>query len=153
LVSQHSVGRDADRDRRRQWSHQDDILPGIESFIPAKSEVQAPLEPDAEAEPMRPSFDFGALAQRLDGARIPSLPEEDERSESTGIDDEVEEVNLELRPVTETLISIYEQQGRWRETIDGYIRLGQRYPERLEHFESKIREIEGRIEQEQSRKQ
>ncbi|MFZ1730348.1 MAG: tetratricopeptide repeat protein [Bacteroidota bacterium] len=150
FISHQSVGRAADRDRREQWSHQDDILPGIESFIPAKAEAAAEPEPVIAAEHTLPTFDLGALALRLEGARIPSLPEEDERHESTGIDEEVEEVNLELRPVTETLITIYEQQGRWRETIDGYVRLSQRYPERREHFENKIREIEGKIENEQS---
>lgn len=150
FVSQQSVSRDSDRDRRQQWSHQDDILPGIESFVPKKTDSPEPPEADAETQPSLPSFDFGALAQRLEGARIPSLPEEDERSESTGVDDETGEVNLELRPVTETLITIYEQQGRWRETIDGYTRLAARYPERREHFEYKIREIEGKIENEQS---
>lgn len=153
FVSQQSVGRDNDRDRRRHWSHQDDILPGIESFVPSRTESPSQFETESFDEPVRPLFDLEALVLRLDGARIPSLPEEDERSESIGTDDDFEEVNLELRPVTETLISIYEQQGRWRESIDGYRRLALRYPERREHFENRIRDIEGKIEKAKSQNQ
>ncbi len=152
-IAQQAVGRDADRDRREQWSHQDDILPGIESFVPIKEAVPSPVEEEQAPEPLLPAFDLGALAQRLEGARIPSLPEEDERSESTGVEEEIGEINLELRPVTETLIAIYEQQGRWRESVDGYTRLAERYPERREHFERKIAEIETKLKEEQSKEQ
>ncbi len=150
IVSRHNLGREQDaRDQRQQWSHQDDILPGIESFAPTRSDVA----PGADAEPgsvePRPVFDLGALAQRLEGARIPSLPEEDEYQESTG-EETVESVNLELRPVTETLIGIYEQQGRWREAIDGYARLAARHSDRRDYFEGKIREVETKRDNEQS---
>lgn len=153
LVSQHSVTRDAERDRRQQWSHQDDILPGIESFSPPSPSPATVKEAKSEPAPSAPLFDLGALAERLEGARIPSLPEEDERGESTGDDETLEEVNLNLRPVTETLIAIYEQQGRWREAIDGYQRLALKQAGRREYFEGKIRETEAKRDSENSPKQ
>ncbi len=152
IVSRHTLGREPELDHRQQWSHQDDILPGIESFAPSRSD--APAETAAEAAPAeeRPTFDIGALAQRLEGARIPSLPEEDERGESTG-DETIESVNLELRPVTETLVGIYEQQGRWREAIDGYARLAEKQSDRRDYFMQKIREVEEKRDRAQSQEQ
>ncbi len=149
VVAQQKIARGADHDRRQQWSHQDDILPGIERFFPARSAPASAAE--TAPEPSPPAFDLGALAQRLEGARIPSLPEEDERNESTGGDGDVEEVNLEMRPVTETLISIYEQQGRLREAIEGYARLARRQPERREYFLQRMKELEARFADQQSR--
>jgi tetratricopeptide (TPR) repeat protein len=148
VVAQQKITRETERDPRLQWSHQDDILPGIEKFSRGRT-VPAPVEETAP-ETAPPAFDLGALAQRLEGARIPSLPEEDERSESAGGDGDVEEINLDLRPITETLISIYEQQGRWREALDGYRRLARLQPRRREYFEGKVRELEQRLAKEQS---
>lgn len=139
-VARQDMTRGGDADRRQQWSHQDDILPGIESFAPKASKQPGPEEPPV-AQKKAPGFDIGDLARRLEGARIPSLPQEDEFGEITETVPAVETVNLGLRPVTETLIGIYEQQGRLREAIDGYARLAQMHPDRSGYFEAKIREL------------
>jgi tetratricopeptide (TPR) repeat protein len=140
-VARQDMTRGSDADRRQQWSHQDDILPGIESFAPKPARQAGPDEPPTVQNPS-PGFDIGDLARRLEGARIPSLPQEDEYNEVAEAAPVVESVNLGSRPVTETLIGIYEQQGRLREAIDGYSRLAQLHPDRRGYFEAKIRELE-----------
>lgn len=147
-IAQQDVTRGDEADRRRQWSHQDDILPGIEHF-PTRGNAESAegtggREREAGAEG-GPIFDLSELARRLEGARIPALPEEDERDEAVEPPAGVEEVNLEFRPVTETLVGIYEQQGRLREALEGYARLAALHPDRRGQFEAKVREMELRL--------
>ena len=70
-IARQDVTRGGEADRRQQWSHQDDILPGIESFAPKTTKQQ-----DAEGPPVAhkpaPGFDIGDLAQRR--GRPHSLP-------------------------------------------------------------------------------
>jgi tetratricopeptide (TPR) repeat protein len=142
-VARQDVTRGGDVDRRQQWSHQDDILPGIEAFAPKTTKATGPDEATEVQKPAQ-GFDIGDLARRLEGARIPSLPQEDDYSEIAETAPAVEAVNLGSRPVTETLIGIYEQQGRLREAIDGYARLAQLHPDRYGYYEAKIHELEAK---------
>lgn len=142
-IARQDLARTGASEQRRQWSRQDDILPGIESFAPTtlKNDIPAP----AHADP-RPSsaLDIAALALRLEGARIPSLPDDGESVEQSGGDGSIETVDLGSRPVTETLLSIYEQQGRLQEAIDGYLRLRARFPDRQAYFDAKIQTLQQR---------
>ncbi|MDX9758712.1 MAG: tetratricopeptide repeat protein [Bacteroidota bacterium] len=148
-VARQDMARTSVPDRRQQWSHQDDILPGIERFAPTrlKSDDLVPTETDRRDTAV---LDIAALALRLEGAKIPSLPAESEIIEEAGGDGTIEAVDLESRPVTETLISIYEQQGRLLEALDGYERLRELFPDRQEHFDEKVRALQQRIQREQS---
>lgn len=133
-----------------KWSRKEDILPGFEA--PRHTAEQSANDAESgveEAAPMS-GLDLAGLASRLETARIPALPEEEESAEQEDALG-VEEVNLEVRPVTETLVSIYVQQGRLREAIDGYRRLAARYEDRRDEFESIIRELESRLGSEETR--
>jgi hypothetical protein len=154
LISRQEVARETGADRRLQWSHQDDILPGIEHFASrteADEQGEDPVPPGMET--TAPLFDLGDLARRLEGARIPALPEE--RDEETRLDEvpPIEEINLGSRPVTETLAGIYEQQGRLQEAMEGYQRLAMLQPERRDHFEMKVQELRLRLLQQQQQQQ
>jgi tetratricopeptide (TPR) repeat protein len=143
-----SVERDASgAAARRQWSRQDNILP---DFEPPKHPAPETAGPEREDTPKEPAeveyFDLVSLASRLESARIPALPEEETASVEEVSADGIDEVNLEVRPVTETLISIYVQQGKLREAIDAYRRLADRHQDRRAEFEEKIRDLETRIE-------
>ena len=144
---------EAETDRRRHWSHQDDILPGIEHYAVRPDASRSEEAPAEKAEAGRPLlFDLDDLARRLEGARIPALPEEEEvvvHEDAPAI----EEVNLGSRPVTETLVGIYEQQGRLREAIEGYARLASLQPDRQGHFEAKLQVLRLRLLQQQQLEQ
>jgi tetratricopeptide (TPR) repeat protein len=131
-----------------KWSRKDDILPGFELPRHAAEETADETVPDTP--PPMSGLDLAGLASRLETARIPALPEEEESTEQEDALG-VEEVNLEVRPVTETLVSIYVQQGKLREAIDGYRRLAARYEDRRDEFESIIRKLESRLASEESR--
>lgn len=91
-------------------------------------------------------FDLANLASRLENARIPALPEDESPEEEPREDEvDVESVNLDARPITETLIDIYIQQGKIREAIDALQRLAVRHPDRREEFTTKIRTLEQRL--------
>ncbi|MBR9976874.1 MAG: tetratricopeptide repeat protein [Bacteroidetes bacterium] len=149
LIARHNPTRETAQDRRVQWSRQDDIIPGMEYFPSGGTDEIPESESDTgDAAPSARPFgdsssgmDLAALAQRLEGARISSLPEEE--TEDSGVEDKaIETINLDARPVTETLVEIYIQQGRWQEAIDGYSRLAQRHPERRDYFEQCVAEVE-----------
>lgn len=122
-----------------RWSRRDDILPGMP--VPSRPSVDTPSHDAAAAASL---LDLSQLAARLEGARIPALP--DEFDEEDGSEDgEVEYVNLQLRPQTETLAQIYASQGRYREAIDAFRSLSQVHPERSGEFARKIAEYEERL--------
>lgn len=135
-----------------KWSRKEDILPGFEPPRHAEETSADPAASDAppDTPPAMSGLDLAGLASLLEAARIPALPEEEEKEEQED-DLGVEEVNLEVRPVTETLVSIYVQQGKLREAIDGYRRLAERNAGRRGEFEEKIRELEARLAGEESR--
>ena len=76
------------------------------------------------------------LAARLEKVRIPATYEEITRTHSA-----------ELVPamVTETMARIYEKQGAFPEAIKAYQILARRTPEKLEFYEERIREVQGRM--------
>ncbi|MBR9974539.1 MAG: hypothetical protein KFF77_03080 [Bacteroidetes bacterium] len=150
LISMQEVAREAGADRRLQWSHQDDILPGIEHFA-ARTEADEPPEESGPriTEKVPPLFDLGDLARRLEGARIPALPEEREEESQADEAPPTEEINLGSRPVTETLAAIYEQQGRLQEAMEGYQRLAILQPGHRQQFEAKVQELRLRLLQQQ----
>ncbi len=139
----------ADRGEEK-WSRKDDILPGFETAGPGAAQGADDAESGIDEVPPMSGLDLAGLASRLETARIPALPEEEENAEQEETPG-VEEVNIEGRPVTETLVSIYVQQGRLREAIDGYRRLAERDDERRSEFESIIRELESRLADEEQR--
>ena len=131
----------------RQWSRQDNILPEFElPKHPVDEDSTAAQAPPTQEAAEEEYFDLVGLASRLERARIPALPEEETASDEEEAASAIDEVNLEVRPVTETLISIYVQQGKLREAIDAYRRLADRHQDRRVEFEEKIRDLESRIE-------
>ena len=76
------------------------------------------------------------LAARLEKVRIPATYEEITRTHTA-----------ELVPamVTETMARIYEKQGAFPEAIKAYQILARRTPEKLEFYEERIREVQGRM--------
>ncbi len=97
-----------------------------------------------------PAFDLAGLASKLENARIPALPEQkDDAPEAEGLE-HIESVNLDARPITETLIDIYIQQGRLREAIDALQRLSDRNPDRTQEIAVKIRGLKEKLENEDS---
>ena len=144
-----------------QFSRQDDILPDFEIRRTGSADHQEGGEdrPQAASEdspkdgatdlPGRhapPAFDLAGLASQLENARIPSLPEQDEDKYEPGEDEGIESVNLDARPITETLIEIYIQQDRLREAIDALQRLSDRNPDRAADITAKIHTLEARLE-------
>ena len=129
-----------------QWSRPDNPIPGFDAPAHAQGE-ETPTPTVEDGAVQRPSdLDLAGLASRLESARIPALPEEedaDAAEDTMGVD----EVNLDVRPVTETLIAIYVQQGKLREAIDAYRRLAERHPDRREEFEARVGELESRLQQ------
>lgn len=147
FVASFDIRRGDTTDSDRKWSHQENILPGFEA---PKHDDEVPLsepEPEEQVAPTATGLDFAALARRLESARIPTLPEDESVMEGA-VEHEPppETVDLGARPVTETLISIYEQQGRYREAIDAWHRLAERHPDRREEFEARIRALESKLE-------
>lgn len=126
-----------------KWSRRDDILPGL----PVASRpviAGTPDAADATAAVATPALDLSLLAARLEGARIPALPEESDENEAADAVD-VEYVDLQLRPQTETLAKIYSSQGRYREAIDAFRSLSLAHPGRAGEFASRIAELEERL--------
>lgn len=96
---------------------------------------------DGAQEP-RSMDDLEQLASRLETARMPSLPVTP--VDAGNIDEEaqkIEEVNLEKRPVTETLATIYMRQGKYQEAIEAYRVLRELHRERSYEFTARIAEL------------
>ena len=148
FVAGFDLQRGGASDGERKWSHQEDILPSCGA---PKHDGEEPLpEPQAvEQEPAAPTgFDLAALAARLESARIPALPDDEDVMEGAAEEEPLQDaVDLGARPVTETLIDIYEQQGRYREAIDAWHRLAERHPDRVDEFEARIRELENKLDE------
>lgn len=95
-----------------------------------------------EKEPTEDSddFDLEALARELDAAG-PIQPEE-----RVGHDRD-EDAGIELTPeiVTDTLASIFEQQGQLKAAIEAYNILLKKKPEQADSYRRKIAELEARV--------
>ncbi len=132
------------RRKGRRKSDRKDLIPGEELFTsPGHRSLAPPLKkaPPAASrvESMSTTLDIESLATSLENARIPVIRESDlipEKSEP-----EEQKVDLEKRPVTETLAKIYIQQEKYKEAIIEYERLIMKNPERTEYYRSKIREL------------
>ena len=151
-VHSMSAGAGLHRSTQREEAHpsrRDDLLPGVEMFLRKKRRgpEDAALEQPTDAEDTKAEatseFDILEVARRLEGARIPSLLEGE--VEMTPIDESSpkDEVDLGSRPVTETLLSIYVQQGRLHEAAEGFRRLARQQPARADEFLRKAAELEG----------
>lgn len=96
--------------------------------------------------PAEDAFDLERLAARLESARIPIMP--DAAAEQVATPEpspqRSDRVNLQARPVTETLAAIYVQQGRIEEALAAYRVLAVRHPERIDEFARRIAELERR---------
>ncbi|MCZ7557249.1 MAG: tetratricopeptide repeat protein [Bacteroidia bacterium] len=123
-----------------RWSRQENILPTLPRVGPA-SQTPAPDEGPTVAVPV---LDLSALAARLEHARIPALAN-DLEEDIAADEDDIETVNLQLRPQTETLARIYSSQGRYREAIDAFRSLSGLHPDRAAEFEQHIRELERKL--------
>lgn len=102
-----------------------------------------PQPPAARAEDA--AIDLERLAARLESARIPIMPDATEPvpAPETGAP-RPDQVNLQARPVTETLAAIYEQQGRIEEALAAYRVLSVRHPDRIDEFARRIAALERR---------
>lgn len=96
--------------------------------------------------PLEDEIDLERLAARLESARIPIMP--DAVAEQAAPPDSSlqrpDQVNLQARPVTETLAAIYVQQGRIEEALAAYRVLAVRHPDRIDEFARRIAELERR---------
>jgi tetratricopeptide (TPR) repeat protein len=125
---------------KTRWSHQTDILPEL----PLVSTPASPQPPEEDPTVSVPLLDLSQLAARLENARIPALPN-DLDEDIPDEDNDIEAVNLQLRPQTETLARIYSSQGRYREAIDAFRSLSGLHPERAAEFQQTIRELEQKL--------
>jgi tetratricopeptide (TPR) repeat protein len=125
---------------RTRWSRQDNILPDL----PVVAAAASPPHTDDEPTVPVPLLDLSQLAARLENARIPALPS-DLDVDTPDDDNEIETVNLQLRPQTETLARIYSAQGRYREAIDAFRSLSGLHPDRAAEYEQIIRELERKL--------
>ncbi|MBN1447274.1 MAG: tetratricopeptide repeat protein [Bacteroidetes bacterium] len=156
---QSGLSRESGAEQPEKWSRQDDIMPTFETRMRSSGHgamtgsTEADQAPDAGAPAGKdkaetsPSFDLSGLASRLEHARIPPLPEPEEGDAVRQQNDDggIETVNLDARPVTETLIEIYIQQGKLREALDACHRLAERRPDRAEELSRKIRDLKQRL--------
>ena len=132
------------RRKGRRKSDQKDLIPGEELFTkPGSRSLSPPTKKDPAAlsnvESISTMLDIETLATSLENARIPVIKESDLLPASE--EPEEPEVDLEKRPVTETLAKIYIQQEKYKEAIIEYERLIMKNPERAEYYRSKIREL------------
>jgi len=124
-----------------KWSKQHDILPPFDTEI-----HQSPRRERDAGTSARSELDLSTLASRLEGARIPSLSEVEHDSPSLLEEEEsIDMVNLDSRPVTETLSEIYVQQGKIREAIDAYTRLAASRADKAEEYRARIAELKEKL--------
>ncbi|NOY06116.1 MAG: tetratricopeptide repeat protein [Chlorobi bacterium] len=132
------------RRKGRRKSNRKDLIPGEELFTKPGSRTLAPPPKKDPAvlshvESISTTLDIESLAMSLENARIPVIKESDLIPERREVDEK--KVDLEKRPVTETLAKIYTQQEKYKEAIIEYERLIMKNPERAEYYRSKIREL------------
>lgn len=100
-----------------------------------------------------PDFDSGEendleiLAGQLDAASMPRITDADTAQEPGP---EFEPVNLESRPVTETLAEIYVKQGKLSEAIDAYRKLRETNRDKRYEYTVRISEIKRLIDERSS---
>jgi tetratricopeptide (TPR) repeat protein len=149
---EHPMPDRTSRRRKKRWSWSEDLIGG-EADIAKDGEAYTAC--DSRGIDERPSgvdrdpeqeFDFDKLAMQLESAKIPAALEPEVTpavTESSGAD--YDTVDLQSRTVTETLASIYSGQGRFREAIDAYRALRDRFPERMYEFTLRIVELEQQL--------
>lgn len=154
----------AKRERKRSRS---DVIPGVEEIVSPPSPKRSRATRQASAEkPSIPAEQVTAkeleetgkdvegdaeleqLIRSLKGAKIPPL------SETDVLEPLVEEPEEKTQPppiITETLASIYTDQGGYEEAIAAYKVLMQQRPEEKEKFEKKIQDLQGKIKERDER--
>jgi tetratricopeptide (TPR) repeat protein len=132
-----SVERSTSENER--WSRGKDLLPAM----PVHS-GQSAAQPSAGETRSAQALDLSQLAARLEGARIPPLSETIEEVDTDESD--MEQVQLHLRPQTETLARIYVSQGRYKEAIDAYQSILRNKPDRATELSEIMEELRSKLE-------
>ena len=133
---------------RKRWSWDDHIIGGATSLgfeaapLQASETYPGQVDEDEDGRTTGPEPDLEYLAQQLEGARIPPLPEAGPSLITPEAPVQVDAAKVHARPVTETLARIYEDQKKYAEAIAAYKELRDRHPERTYEFTLKIIEIE-----------
>ncbi len=91
-----------------------------------------------------PDADIETLADRLEGATIPKLTHPSPQEEL--FSDEEGQINIESRPVTETLAQIYARQGKFEQAIEVYRKLREKHYDRRYEFTERISELKRLLE-------
>jgi tetratricopeptide (TPR) repeat protein len=127
------------RSENERWSRGKDLLPAM----PVHS-GQSAAQPSAGETHSAQTLDLSQLAARLEGARIPPLSETIEEVDTDESD--MEQVQLHLRPQTETLARIYVSQGRYKEAIDAYQSILRNKPDRATELSEIMEELRSKLE-------
>lgn len=158
-----------EKEKKGNWSWSEHLIPGQEVIL-SKRAKDFQLE-ERQTEPIRsasedpaPSSDLSRkatpfteaipgtalqdelakdleeLAGQLDLATMPRISSE-ELGDEEEPGDLLDAVNIESRPVTETLAEIYVEQGKYTEAIDAYRKLRDKHRDRRYEFTVRISEI------------
>lgn len=121
--------------RRKKWSQHENLIPGAQLFIKSNPKLQEAIDvPEVE---IKEEIDLEALAEKLENAKIPVVAED--TTHLSFISPQIaEQSEVDSRPVTETLASIYAHQGRYLEAIRSYEILKVRFPDRSAAFDEII---------------
>ena len=123
-------------EKRRSWSWNEYLIPGSEAIAQKRSRDMEEPQP-APPPPSAQSDDLERLAEDLQHARTPKAQPSGDAEDQP----EFQPVNLETRPVTETLAEIYVNQGKFAEAIDAYRKLREKHRDRSYEFTTRISEI------------
>lgn len=123
--------------RRTRWSEREDLIPGSGLFARPKSAAPPPASP-----PAREELDLESLAERLENARIPIV--EEDATEAHSLQVTAMPGDIETRPMTETLATIYVRQEKYAEAARVYEYLMSKHPEREADFADVIRQLRER---------
>ena len=109
---------------------------------------QTDIPEDVNPEPPNFVDDLDTLAEEIRRAKIADFEEELDYEKDTGKSDEELDFQTSKHLISETLAGIYLAQGNIDEAIVTYEKLIEKYPEKSEYYQGKIREIKSDSEQE-----
>ncbi len=123
----------------RRWSHNDSLIPGVHLF--KNSEIEPVTSSHAEMRSELEELNLEQLAVELEHAKIPVVVEDGSGTIPSGLHTTAESSEIESRPITETLASIYVQQERYEEAIRAYKILEEKFPDRRTEFREIIHRL------------
>lgn len=123
----------------RRWSHDDSLIPGAHQF--KEKEIEPETSPHAGMRSELEELNLEQLAVELEHAKIPVIVEYGGGTIPSGLQTTAESNEIESRPITETLASIYVQQGRYEEAIRAYKILEEKFPDRTTEFREIIHKL------------